>query len=197
MGEDLAEGYRIVANGCPPGIASDWFEEKGRLDIAEDLRRGRIEPCGLPFMLYGIGYGFRSGIGSGFGFGSGIGFGFSFGSDYLKSCESYLLSEGHGVDDCEPGKFYLFRVDFGLAYVGRFLKPLGLFGAKIADYSGIYDTHYGCNWNVIAAGHQREAIEWRHFEGENRLIRVIEVIDWAGEPPPCPDEMATARPQRV
>ena len=141
-----------------------------------------------------IGYG-NYGDGCGYGKGGGYGYGFGFANGYgdgnreidtLKNAIMLLTSgETVSMDSLEPGKLYLFMTGDGWAWVGRFVRPLGLFGAYFTDNVNVCRTG-GTPWPELAKGKGREQATFQSWEKEGYEMPHVIVrspFPWIGELP--------------
>ena len=208
----IDEGYAILTTSPDsPGIAADWFEEQGRDVEASACRAGPADELaafnGLRDFSYGFGGGFGGGGGGGFGFGgggvgfggggfgfgggefgSGSGFGGRLGSDWgskLLSFAGWLRREVPRMNRATVGECYLVFLPFGLAYVGRFVAPVGLTGGEFEGVSNVHDTNNQANWGKLAGGDKaaRKAADFRKFAGVATFPTILAAHPWAGELP--------------
>lgn len=200
-------GY-ILANQGELDVAADWFEENGKVEESKSFRMREIFPQ-ESMRNYGDGYGYGDGKGygkgDGYGFGNGDGYGDcdNYGDgegdgdsyrDGKGDGDSYvdvellkknleLVTRGYKLESLIPGQLYLFMVGDGWTHIGRFSRPLGLFGAYFTDVVNLARTG-PTSWPDLARGIGREGatyVSWKGFEMP--CPKVINPFPWSGELP--------------
>jgi hypothetical protein len=200
--------YRMIDPCNPYSIqfAADRLEDLGRPAESHALRRSALTPDSWsgggdgygdgsgygPFSGMGMGAAEGDGDGSGYGIGSGDGSGGGFRyEDGSRDGHEYELSKSllnvqvitnrsMTVGECEPGRLYMVAIGLGWMFVGRFVRPTGMFGGVFADVKNICRTG-GIPWDDLCRGHNRDRATFRTFDGEMTFPYVQFVVPWAEE----------------
>ena len=133
----------------------------------------------------GYGYGYGYGDGSGHGHGDGYGYGYGYGDGH---------GHGHGYDklplerksmhEYEPGEVLMFASPGGWMWVGRFVRPIGLFGGVFSDVVNVCRTG-GTSWPDLCLGKGRGGARFQPYPAGELRFNVVNapVVPWQGEIP--------------
>ncbi len=200
--EDLYQKIRLDPDCLY--VASDAFEDNGRLEEAESIRQGKIEISDLIYgngnghgdgyghgygYGYGYGYGHGHGDGNGYGHGDGYGDGNGYGdgtnTKYKTHAESIIHGDIIKMDQLVIGNLYLFMAGDGFAWIGRFVGPCGLFGGYFEDNVMICRTG-GTSWPQLARGSGRDNAIFESWKEDGYVmphVKVLNPFPWKGKLP--------------
>jgi hypothetical protein len=87
------------------------------------------------------------------------------------------------VNELVTGRLYMFALGEGWMFVGRFVRPQGLFGAVFSEVVNVCRTG-GTPWDDLLRGKGRDAATFRTYPpGEVAFPIVRFAFEWSGELP--------------
>ena len=85
------------------------------------------------------------------------------------------------MGECEAGREYMIAVGFGWMFVGRFVRPAGMFGGVFDRVRNICRTG-GVPWDDLCRGRRRDEATIRAYpDGEVCFPSITFAVPWADD----------------